>query len=118
MASAATRTLSRGLVRKLGGNEAINRTISTIAQVLAYRFSYRYGYFMGWRLRGKASSLRDISAAYKVLGVRPGASKQKIKRAYHQKARPYHPDSSAPNKEKFIEITDAYELLTDKAKGD
>lgn len=50
---------------------------------------------------------------YQVLGLKSGASQAEIKGAYRRLAKKYHPDiSREPDaEEKFIEITEAYELL-------
>ena len=55
---------------------------------------------------------------YKVLGVERGASDEAIKKAYRGLARKYHPDVSkeANAKEKFQEVSEAYETLRDKEK--
>ncbi|KAJ3153089.1 hypothetical protein HDU86_005387 [Geranomyces michiganensis] len=56
--------------------------------------------------------------AYEVLGVDKGASASEMKKAYYKLARDYHPDTSKdPNaKEKFIEIQEAYDILSDDSK--
>ena len=55
---------------------------------------------------------------YKTLGVGRGAAEDEIKKAYRKLARKYHPDvSKEPNaKEKFQEVSEAYETLHDKEK--
>jgi len=55
---------------------------------------------------------------YKVLGVGRGASEDEIKKAYRKLARKYHPDVSkeANAKEKFQDVSEAYETLRDKEK--
>src|SRR3954465_3210863 len=55
---------------------------------------------------------------YKVLGVERAASDEDIKKAYRRLARKYHPDVSkeANAKEKFQEVSEAYETLKDKEK--
>src|SRR5438477_338238 len=55
---------------------------------------------------------------YKVLGVERSAGEDEIKKAYRKLARKYHPDvSKEPNaKEKFQEVSEAYETLRDKEK--
>src|SRR5258708_26058003 len=55
---------------------------------------------------------------YKTLGVARGASDEEIKKAYRKLARKYHPDVSkeANAKEKFQDVSEAYETLKDKEK--
>src|SRR3954452_12609001 len=55
---------------------------------------------------------------YGILGLTPGASDSDIKRAYRRMARDLHPDvNPAPGaKERFQEVTRAYEALTDPEK--
>jgi curved DNA-binding protein len=55
---------------------------------------------------------------YKVLGVQRNATEEEIKKAYRKLARKYHPDVSKEKdaKEKFQEVSEAYETLRDKEK--
>ncbi len=53
---------------------------------------------------------------YRVLGVNPKASPDKIKRAYRKAAKRFHPDVSRRNGEKFREVQEAYETLSDPEK--
>jgi len=55
---------------------------------------------------------------YKILGVGRSAGEDEIKKAYRKLARKYHPDVSkeADAKEKFQEVSEAYETLRDKEK--
>src|SRR5690349_13513431 len=55
---------------------------------------------------------------YETLGVARGASDEEIKKAYRRLARKFHPDVSkeANAKEKFQEVSEAYETLKDKEK--
>lgn len=48
---------------------------------------------------------------YKVLGVSPMASESEMKSAYRSLCRKYHPDSVTGNREKFIEISKAWEVI-------
>lgn len=55
---------------------------------------------------------------YEVLGVSKNATKQEIKKAYRKLAKQYHPDKnkSADAEEKFKEIQEAYDVLSDDQK--
>lgn len=55
---------------------------------------------------------------YEVLGVSKGASKKEIKKSYRQLAKKYHPDRNKEEgaEEKFKEIQEAYEVLSDEQK--
>src|SRR5512136_1432960 len=56
---------------------------------------------------------------YKILGVTRTAADKDIKAAYRRLARQYHPDVNPGNKaaeEKFKEINEAYEVISDPEK--
>lgn len=53
---------------------------------------------------------------YKVLGVEKNVSNEEIKKAYRRLAQQYHPDKNGGNTEKFKEINEAYQVLSDPQK--
>merc|ERR1711963_889779 len=55
---------------------------------------------------------------YKVLGVKRDASDKAIKKAFRKLALQYHPDKNKEEgaEEKFMEISKAYEILSDPEK--
>jgi DnaJ-class molecular chaperone len=56
---------------------------------------------------------------YKILGISKTATKDEIKKAYRSLARKYHPDHNPDNKEaeeKFKELQEAHEVLSDDDK--
>src|ERR1041384_115526 len=56
---------------------------------------------------------------YEILGVARNAKEDEIKKTYRKLARKYHPDLNPNNKqseEKFKEIQEAYEVLSDAEK--
>lgn len=63
--------------------------------------------------------MADKRDYYEVLGVAKGASADEIKSAYRKLAMKYHPDRNPDNpeaKEKFTEISEAYEVLSNPEK--
>jgi curved DNA-binding protein len=63
--------------------------------------------------------MQNLRNYYEILGVTRQSSSQDIKRAYRSLARKYHPDQNPGNKqaeEKFKDINEAYEVLSDATK--
>ena len=67
----------------------------------------------------RGSDARRQPDYYKVLGVGKNASDEEIKKAYRKLARKYHPDRNQGDKqaeERFKEISQAHDVLSDPEK--
>ena len=53
---------------------------------------------------------------YSILGVDKDSSDVEIKKAYRKLAKQYHPDKGSGNEDKFKEVADAYETLSNPQK--
>jgi len=53
---------------------------------------------------------------YNILGIEKGASEEEIKKAFRKKAHKFHPDKKDGDEEKFKEVNEAYQVLSDSAK--
>ena len=63
--------------------------------------------------------MQNVRNYYEILGVTRKSSSEDLKRAYRSLARKYHPDRNPGNKiaeEKFKDINEAYEVLSDVTK--
>ena len=75
---------------------------------------------LGWLIHCERFSLQaDVKNYYKVLGVDNSASRSEIKSRYLQLAKQRHPDSNPPDAkrkchEDFVEIREAYSVLSDE----
>ena len=65
--------------------------------------------------------MADKRDYYEVLGVQKGASDDEIKKAFRRKSKEYHPDLHPGDKEaeeKYKEVNEAYQVLSDADKRD
>lgn len=69
--------------------------------------------FGGGQQERKKGPEKDL---YKVLEITKRATKEEIKKAYRTLTRKYHPDRNPEYKEKYTEINEAYEILSDQKK--
>ena len=75
--------------------------------------------FLFWQNRKEVEYSMAKRDYYDVLGVSKTADEKAIKRAYRKLAKKYHPDTNQGNQtaeQKFKEITEAYEILSDPEK--
>lgn len=64
-------------------------------------------------------NIMNMEQYYKALGLKKGASKEEIKKAYRKLSKKHHPDLNPGDKEsenKFKEISEAYAILSGKEK--
>ena len=53
---------------------------------------------------------------YEILGIKKDASDQEIKNTFRRLAHKYHPDKAGGNAERFKEVNEAYQILSDPEK--
>ena len=80
-----------------------------------FRWEYAYRAYESVRDQVK-DKMYAVDMAYTTLGVSKSASEKEVHRAYKKLALQYHPDKQPPEKReemnaKFVELTNAYELL-------
>lgn len=74
--------------------------------------SHSFGLF-NKHLRYFSSTRKDF---YKILNIPQNASESDIKKAFYKKAKESHPDVNKGSEDKFKEINEAYETLSDQFK--
>ena len=57
-----------------------------------------------------------MSDYYDILGINKSATDEEIKKAYRKLAHQYHPDKNGGDEQKFKEINEAYQILSDRQK--
>ncbi|CAD8188124.1 unnamed protein product [Paramecium octaurelia] len=62
------------------------------------------------RVSAKIDYTKDY---YKVLKLPPTADQSQIRIHYYQLAKKYHPDSQTPNSEKYLNVQEAFRILSD-----
>ena len=53
---------------------------------------------------------------YQILGIEKNATKDDVKRAFRRLAHKYHPDKKSGDEQKFKEVNEAYQILSDDKK--
>ncbi len=53
---------------------------------------------------------------YKILGVERNASAEELRRAFHKLAHKYHPDKKGGDEQKFKEVNEAYQILSNSKR--
>lgn len=70
-----------------------------------------------WDFRTNNLFLNNVAKDYyKILGVSNGASQDEIKKAFRELAHKYHPDKQGGSAEKFKEINEAHQVLSNPEK--
>ncbi|MDP2650842.1 MAG: DnaJ C-terminal domain-containing protein [bacterium] len=57
-----------------------------------------------------------MSDYYEILGIKKTASKEEVKKAYRSLAHKHHPDRPGGSAERFKEVSEAYQILSDDEK--
>lgn len=53
---------------------------------------------------------------YQVLGINKNATPEEVRKAFHKLAHKYHPDKKGGDENKFKEVNEAYQILSDERK--
>ncbi|EEB06026.1 DNAJ domain-containing protein Mdj1 [Schizosaccharomyces japonicus yFS275] len=95
-----------------------SQTRSKVSNRLHKKLANTWGIPYVRSFRSSAPRLDPMKDPYATLGVDKNASNSDIKKAYYKLAKQYHPDANPDKKaqEKFVEIKQAYEILSDPQK--
>ena len=90
------------------------RTISsTVLIVIICLTTIKFGNSWGWG-GGEEPKRKEVKKdLYKILELTKKASKEEIKKQYRKLTRQFHPDRNPEHREKFTDVNEAYEILSD-----
>uniref|UniRef100_A0A8B9KF87 DnaJ homolog subfamily A member 3, mitochondrial n=1 Tax=Astyanax mexicanus TaxID=7994 RepID=A0A8B9KF87_ASTMX len=115
-AGTAVRFGSRWFWSGVGTPQDGARRAVTLSWLSGKRLSLQSIPRLSFHTSAAASNKQDF---YQILGVPRTASQKEIKKAYYQMAKKYHPDTNKDDpqaKEKFAQLAEAYEVLSDEMK--
>ncbi|XP_043250790.1 dnaJ homolog subfamily C member 16 [Colletes gigas] len=95
-------------------SNSVNKSVDNIELLMRFSF-FIVIFIITTHLLSSASGIEILGNPYKILGVHKRATLQEIRKAYKNLVKEWHPDKTDhPGAEnKFVEITKAYEILTD-----
>eukprot|EP00347_Sterkiella_histriomuscorum_P023826 403333254 len=118
------KALERNALALTHRSHTVNRTMNMRAMFTCNKYQQNTINRHSWIIYNqinrnfRQSNVLNKKDLYGVLGVTKAASKDDLKKAYFKLAKQYHPDVNKTNeaKEKFAQINEAYETLSDDSK--